>query len=320
MNTASFVTYMSERLNANLTRENILDMINKAQNEILSNDNRITQIIPDPIIHSGSEIFNGIASNPVNASVFTVTQDITADFPDTPTSGNIIVTEDDGTLTKLPYQSYTGTSFNLEDNVFLEKEYDGTATCQVDQFELNASGALFSSIKNETRRTQYDVRRVNRVYSYTNNTPGYNYYNYYYGTYGSNGQRNSRRPDEKKNVNNPEIEITCDTVESLEPLSKDSKIIIFEDNTPPSNPSENIYYARAYRWPDQLLTEDVPLSIPARFQTTLLKYAIFKDEEYREWGAADRPEVLYEKYLKEFLAWAIGGSQTIKRTYTTPRF
>jgi len=324
MQTSAFVTYMAERLNANLTRENILDMINKAQNEILSNDNRITQIIPDPFIHSGSEIFNSIV-NADGSATFEVTQNISDNFPDTPTSGNIIVTEADGTLTKLPYQSYSdgvgsGSAFNLDDGVFLTKQFENTATCQVDQFDLSASGVLFSSIKGETRRTQFDVRRVSKVYAYTHNTPGYNFYNYFYGLYGANGNINSRRPDENKNVNNPEILISCDTVESLEPLSKDSKIIIWEDNTPPSNPNDRAYYARAYRWADQLVNEQVPLTIPARFQTTLLRFAIFKDEEYREYGAADRPEVLYEKYLEEFLAWAIGGSQTTKRTYTTPRF
>jgi len=320
MNTSAYVTYIAERVQGSLTRENILDMINKAQNEILSNDNRITQITPDPFIHSGSEVFNGVTSNPINSFTFTVTQDISVDFPDTPTRGNLIVTEADGTLTKLPYQSYSGSVFNLEDDEFLAKNFDGTATCQVDQFDLVSSGALYSSIRNETRRTQFDVRRVSRVYSFTNNIPGNNLYNYNYGSYGASGNGASRRQDQKKNINTPEIDISCDTIDSLEPLSGDARIIIWEDNTPPSNPKNNAYYARAYRWPAQLTSEDVPLTIPARWQTTLLKFAIFKDEEYREYGKADNPQFLFDRYLKEFLSDALSGAQSSKRTYTTPRF
>jgi len=320
MQTSAFVTYMGERLNADLTRENILDMINKAQNEIMSNDNRLVQIIPDPAVHTGSEIFNGIVGNNSGNDTFQVSQNVTANFPDTPTRGFLLVTDAAGLITKLPYQSYTAGVFQLEDGEFLPQNYTTAATAQVDQFDIVASGALFTSTRNDPRRIQYDVRRVSRVYGFTNSVPGYNFYNYYYGVFGTSGQAASRRPDEQANINNPEIKISCDTIESLEPLSGDAKIIIWEDNTPPSNPANSLYIARAYRWPDQLVNEQVALTVPSRFQTTLLKFAIFKDEEYREWGANDKPELLYEKYLKDFLSWAEGGAQTTKRTYTSPRF
>jgi len=59
MQTNEFITYMKERLNADLTREQILDMTNKCQNEILAHDNRITRILPDPFMHTGSESLTG---------------------------------------------------------------------------------------------------------------------------------------------------------------------------------------------------------------------------------------------------------------------
>jgi len=311
---------MGERLNADLTRENILDMINKAQNEIMSNDNRLVQIIPDPVVHTGSEVFNSDATNVLGNDTFSVAQDVTADFPDTPTKGFLLVTDLAGVVTKLQYQDYTANSFQLADGVLLAQNYASTATAQVDQFDIIASGALFTSIRNDPTRKQFDIRRVSRVYAFTNGVPGFNFYNSFFGVFGTSGQSSSRRPDEQSNINNPEIKISCDTEESLEALSDDAKIVIWQDNAPPTNPANSLYIARAYRWPDQLTNEQVPLTVPARFQTTLLKFAIFKDEEYREWGANDKPELLYEKYLEEFLSWAEGGAQTTKRTYTSPRF
>lgn len=316
MQTNEFVTYMAARLNADLTREQILDMTNKAQNEILAHDNRITRILPDAFMHTGSDTLTGTATNLIN----NITFDVTTAIPSVVATRGYIQVTDAGTTDKYEYQSFSGVSFILADGVVLSRTYTNAATVEVDQFDIIASGALFSSIKNERNIVQWDVRRVTRVYAYSNNVPGLAYLNGSYGLYGTNGNPGSRIPEYTQNYNQNEIEIPADTIESKEPLTGDAKVIIWQDNSPPTNPSQQVYFCRAQRWPDQLINENVPLEIPDRFHTNLLRFAILKDEEYREWGRDDHPEDRYDKYLQQFLTWAEVGSESTTKTNTTPRF
>lgn len=291
-------------------------MTNKAQNEILSHDNRITRILPDPVVHTGSDSFTGTAANLIGNITFDITVPIPASIA---TKGFIQVT-DGGVTDKYEYQDFSGSSFILADDVVLSKTYTAAATLLVDQFDIIASGSLFSSIKNERNVVQWDVRRVTRVYAYSNNVAGFPAFNGAYGLYGLNGTPGSRNPEYTNNYNQNEIEIPCDTIESKEPLTGDAKIIFWQDNSPPTNPTEQVYFCRAQRWANQLIDETVKLEIPDRFHTNLLKFAILKDEEYREWGRDDNPSEKFDRFLKEFLTWAEVGSESTTKTNTTPRF
>ena len=316
MQTNEFITYMVQRLNAALTREQILDLTNKAQNEILAHDNRITRILPDPNLHTGSDDLAGASGNVINNAVFIVTADIPSAVA---TKGFIQITDDGGVEDKLEYQSFSGVNFILADGVFLDKNYTTNAVVSVDQFDVIASGASFSSVANERNIVQFDVRRVTRVYAYTTNIPGTPLFSSGFGSFGFNGN-GSRNPEFTNNYNDNQIEIPCDTIESKEPLSGDARIVFWQDNAPPTNPTQSVYFCRSQRWPNQLVDESVPLEIPDRFQTNLLRFAILKDEEYREWGRDNYPEQQYDKYLKQFLTWAEVGSESTTKTNTNPRF
>ena len=119
------------------------------------------------------------------------------------------------------------------------------------------------------------------------------------------------------NPNTVEIDVEADTSDSLEAMLGDAIIDFWRENAPGNTSS--VYMGRAQRWPDQLLTEDVPLTIPDRYQTTLLRYAILRDIEYTEYGRNDKPEDLYKKYLDDFLLWAATGVDTTTPTRTTPK-
>jgi hypothetical protein len=300
---------MEERLNDTLSREKILNSINRSQNEILSNDNRITRIISDPFIHTGSQNFTDAGANTIGLFTYTVVETIPLD---TPTKGFLLIT--DTTTDQVEYVSYSGSVFTLADNVSLPRTYNSTATSVVDDLNIIASGAIFNASPNMTT-LQYDIRRVDRVYAFRSKTGGWPGG---YGRWGSFSTNNSSfRPDRLMNLNSDEIEVSCDTAESLEPLSNDCRITMWRENTP--GHTTDVYMARAQRWPAQVLTEDVPLTIPDRWQTNLLAYAILRDVEYTEYGRNTVPEEMYQKYLKDFLTWAESGSDSTTTTRTLPK-
>ena len=316
MQTNEFITYMAERLNADLTREQILDMTNKCQNEILAHDNRITRILPEPFMHTGSDSLTGTASNALGDITF----DVTTVIPTTVATKGYIQVTDAGTTDKYEYQNFTGSSFILADDVTLTRAYTTSATMEVAQFDIIVSGALFSSVRNERNIVQWDVRRVSRIYAYSNNIGGRGYLSSGFGGFGANSSTGSRNPEFTNNYNGNQIEVPADSIESKEPLSGDCRVVFWQDNSPPKNPSQQVYFTRAQRWPNQLINEQVPLEIPDRFQTTLLRFAILRDEEYREWGRDDNPNEKYNEFMKEFLTWADEGSESVTKTYTDPRF
>lgn len=303
----AFITYMSERVS--LSREKLLNMANRGQNEILSNDNRITRIIPDPFIHTGSDSFVGTFGQIIGAFSYIITP---GPIPlTTPTKGYIIVTDLSNNVDRYEYTSYSVSTFTFANGVSLARTYTTATTVVVDDISLIASGAIFSS-KQNNRVEQYDVRRVTRVYAFRSKNGGSLGG---YGRFGINGS--SFRPDKLMNLNAVEIEVEADTSESLEALSGDARIDMWRENAPGNTTS--VYMGRAQRWPDQLLTEDDVLTIPDRFQTTLLRYSILRDIEYTEYGRNDKPEVLYEKYLAEFLSWSASGVDTTTTSRTLPK-
>jgi len=312
MLTNAFITYMSERLNGSLSREKIRDMANRAQNEILGHDNRITRIVPDPFLHTGSAEMNGDPTQNISGAFnFYVLPTIAAT---TPTRGYLLVTEG-GTTERYEYTSYqSGNQFILADGVSLSKTYTSAATAVVDDFALIASGAIFSS-KQNNRIEQYDVRRVSRVYAFRSKVGGWPYG---YGAFGRFSLNNtSFRPDRLLNPNAVEIEVEADTTDSAEANTGDCRIDMWRENAPGN--TTDVYMVRAQRWPAQILTEDVQLEIPDQWHTNLLRYAILRDVEYTEYGRSNNPEELYDKYLAKFLTWAMAGVDTTTPTATIPR-
>lgn len=218
MRTSQYISWLTQRIAGNLfSRQQLLDAVNQAQNEILGRDIKYMRLNPDPFIHT--------------------------------TAGTYLYT---------------------------------------------ASSAIYSGVDTTT---QYDIREVKRVYTYNvRNTR-----NFAYGGW----DRISHRPDAFVNAYaSDEVDLAFDCTPSIAPSSSDCKVAFWRENDPGTQTAD--LRAVAYRWPDQLTSEAIQLMIPDQFQRGLLKYAVLRDLEYTEYGAADRPEDLYQKELLRFDAWANG--------------
>lgn len=161
-------------------------------------------------------------------------------------------------------------------------------------FLYTASSAIFSGVDNTTQK---DIRVVKRIYTYNiRNTR-----NFAYGGW----DRISHRPDAAVNpYASDEVDLSFDCTPSIAASSSDAKVAFWRENDPGTQTED--LRAVAYYWPTQLTSENIQLMVPDQFQRLLLKYGVFRDLEYTEYGAADRPETLYEKELLKFDAWANG--------------
>jgi hypothetical protein len=161
-------------------------------------------------------------------------------------------------------------------------------------FLYTASSSIYSGVDGTT---QYDIRSVKRIYTYNVRRTR----NFAYGGW----DRISHRPDAFVNAAaSDEVDLAFDCTPSIAASSSDCKVAFFRENDPGTQTTD--YRAAAFRWPAQLTSEQIQLTVPDQFQRFLLKYAIFRDLEYTEYGAADRPENLYEKLLTKFDEWANG--------------
>jgi len=284
MQTSAFITYLSERVNNSYTRPRLLELVNIAQNEILSHDNGLTEIKPTPFLHTGSDSFT--SHNTLNA-VDSPTFKITVDIPlTTPKSGWLNV-DSSGYIVSYKYDSFSGDTFTLADGQLLVDDYTSQDTASVDRFRLTASGALFSPFNNSQ---SWDVRFVRRVRMNSH-------------TWFNRAQFNrtlTRRPDFRISYEDETISVSADLTNSIEPLSNDAEIVLWYENDP--GISSDSYICDAFKWPTQVLTESVPLTIPSEFQTNLLFYAIIRGLEYSEYGKNDHSEKLYKEYLYKFLS------------------
>lgn len=230
MTTGQYISWLIKRIGGNkFSRQDLLDAVNSAQNEILGRDIRFMRILPDPYFRTTSGTYNYVASTQIYDSV------------------------------------------------------DGT--------------------------TQYDIRNVSRIYTFNiRSSPIFEY---------GGINRTSHRPEYMVNpMASDETVIPSDCVQSIRPNASDCRVKIWRENNPGTQTT--LYLAEAYRWPTQLTSESVSLSIPEQFQRGLLKFAVLKDLEYTEYGSADNPEEKYEEELAKFDLWSSRGATTI-HTSTPPR-
>lgn len=309
METDAFVTYMEERLSAELDRESILEMTNKAQNEILSNANGLTRIKPDPYLHTGMTAGAGAASGNDSGNYSFIMG--SAIVTTTPTAGYLLITEG-GTTDKLKYVSYSGSTFTLADDVSLPRSYTDSASVTIDNFQIIASGALFNSIAN-SRTSQYDIKKVSRIYAYLSRTSNFRAYGRGHG----NNLINSYNPEWINNSSSERIKIPFTRKPSRKWDSNDEEIVLWRENDP--GVTTETYICEAYEWADQLTNEDVDITIPDEYQPTLLKFAILKDVEYTEYGRNNVPQSEYDKYLKKFLT-DYPAKDRLRPARTLPRF
>ncbi len=171
-----------------------------------------------------------------------------------------------------------------------------------------ASTFLFDSIDGTT---QYDIRKVSKIYTFqASQSPIYAY---------GGLNKTSHRPEHMLNpMASDETVIPSDcTQQSLIPGAADCIIKLWRENNPGT--TTQVYLAEAYRWPTQVTSESVAMSIPEQFQRGLLKYAILKDLEYTEYGSADHPEEGYRRELARFDSLYANKGAKSDLTGTPPR-
>lgn len=140
--------------------------------------------------------------------------------------------------------------------------------------------------------TTFDVRRVGKVYAYTDkNNP--------YGTYGGYGSGAQPFPPRQANAMAvPVIELPVQSQDSIKPLANDCILDFYRDFAPAV--STDLYNVTAWKWPTQLTTENIQISIPLQFRKTVLLFGVLSKLETRDFGRDDTIAKKYENALADW--------------------
>ncbi len=221
MNTKAYLTWLAPYVSATLTRTQLLQYVNLAQNKILGSNHPITRVQPDPYFETLDDTYSYVANLHCR----------TANRP-------------------------------------------------------REAGELVG-----------DVRSITRIYALLPNGCGiWGYWgnNCWFGAWDCNV-----RPEQFSYANGEwSLDARWALVNSSEPMSNDCLIKWQKPNNPGVTAVR--WYAETYLWPQQLLTENVPLTVPEDFQTDLLLEAVLSLIERREYGRDDFPRAAYEEALKRF--------------------
>lgn len=161
-----------------------------------------------------------------------------------------------------------------------------------------ASSALKNSTGGSIGSAEYDVRRVEEVYSYRNPLEPF-LYNF--------GQEvNTFRPDiigmgerNYKTINR----VTC--TDSVQANSSDCQIRFWEDNNPgTTGVSDIVFRAVAYKWPTQLTAESIALGIPDGWDMNLLRPGVLRYLDQRVYGRDIDYGPIFDRNLKKFISWS----------------
>lgn len=159
-------------------------------------------------------------------------------------------------------------------------------------YSYAASSVLYDSSDGTQGSTQYDVRSVRKVYTYRSDVTIFD-------------QRTldpaSSKPNQVTELPTTElIESRIEVLESLAPSSSDCVVKWWEGNNP--GDTTVVWRAEAYKWPTQLTSESIALSIPAVWHDNLLLYAVLKRLERREFGENQYMTSEYERLMRRFKA------------------
>lgn len=161
----------------------------------------------------------------------------------------------------------------------LDATYSYVATDVFHDFSANTSGSLVG-----------DVRTVTEIYSYNNSVSIFDYQTL---------DPASEKPNQVEFTQTKDrVTLRMDCVDSVGPNSSDCTIKVYPTNNPGA--TTTTWHGVVYLWPDQLLSEAIPISVPADFQDTLLFFEVLKRLERREYGANNDSFQQAEFYRKKF--------------------
>jgi hypothetical protein len=157
-------------------------------------------------------------------------------------------------------------------------------------YSYAASSYLYDSSDGEQGDLVGDIREVRKIYSYDNSASIFDVYTL---------DPASDKPNQiiYRPTTDGVISVT-DVIPSTNPNSADCTIKLWEGNNPGT--TTEVWRAEAYKWPDQLTSPSITLTIPADFQTSLLYWAVIKEMDVDEYNAVGDPWQLYEKYKAQF--------------------
>jgi hypothetical protein len=160
---------------------------------------------------------------------------------------------------------------------------DGTYT-------YTAASSLYDSSANTQGSLVGDVRTVTELYSYSNSVSIFD---------NQTLDPASEKPNQFEFTQTKDrVTMRLDCIDSLGPTLSDCTLKIYVTNNPGT--TTTTWRAVAYKWPTQLTSENVALSVPADFQDTLLFFEVLKRLERREYGENAFTFQQAEYYRKRF--------------------
>lgn len=153
-----------------------------------------------------------------------------------------------------------------------------------------ATNVLFDSSEGVKGSAVGDVRTVRKIYSFATSLNIFGF---------TPLDPGSARPYRILRSGNQDcVGAPVDFVQSKEPDSSDCLIKWWEGNNPGS--TTVLWRAEAYKWPAQLLSESIALTIPDDYQDTLLMEGVLKRIQRREFGRDDDRVIAHDRQLKRF--------------------
>src|SRR4030042_6549252 len=177
-----------------------------------------------------------------------------------------------------------------EDCQLMRIKPDPFITTADDIYEYTASSSLYVSTTGAKGSLVGDIRTVRKIYSFDNSVDIFN---------NQTLDPSSNRPAQIENhPSGTMARQVVDVLDSISPSSSDCTIRWFEGNNPGDNHIS--WGCVAYKWPAQLVSENIALSLPSDFQANLLFWGVMKEVQTAEYARTDHAYTMYETYLKRF--------------------
>ncbi len=157
-------------------------------------------------------------------------------------------------------------------------------------YSYTAATSLYDSSAGTQGSLVGDIRTVKELYSYNNSVSIFDYQTL---------DPASEKPNQVEFTQTKDrVTMRVDTVDSLGPTLSDCTVKIYATNNPGT--TTTTWRGVAYKWPAQLTSESIALSVPADFQDTLLFFEVMKRLERREYGENAFTFQQAEYYRKKF--------------------